>query len=243
MLEEPEGAYPVEFTVCRHHSVPPAPTPEDLIVCFCPRQAGMVAALPDMELAGFKSVPSLNPYWENNGRTLADHDGYRIVLQRGRWDRRAEWLGGIMLAPGKVTAREPLMEVFRSPLRFLLPLGGVAVALALPGAARASSCEDSFAQKGNPLSGNRFQAEVSIDDLTPPVAIRQRRGIAAAERSAGGGVIGGAGGHRCPVALAAGRPGTRHQRRLDSHPLPGQDLHHQGSGGARRQRRRRLPHR
>ena len=152
----------------------------------------MVAALPDMELAGFKSVPSLNPYWENNGRTLADHDGYRIVLQRGRWDRRAEWLGGIMLAPGKVTAREPLMEVFRSPLRFLLPLGGVAVALALPAAALASSCEDSFAQKGNPLSGNRFQAEVSIDDLTPPVAIRQRRGIAAAERSAGGGVIGGA---------------------------------------------------
>jgi hypothetical protein len=188
MLEEPEGAYPVEFTVCRHHSVPPAPTPEDLIVCFCPRQAGMVAALPDMELAGFKSVPSLNPYWENNGRTFADHDGYRIVLQRGRWDWRAEWLGGIMLAPGKVTAREPLMEVFRSPLRFLLPLGGVA----LPAAARASSCEDSFAQKGNPLSGNRFQAEVSIDDLTPPVAIRQRRGIAAAERSAGGGAIGGA---------------------------------------------------
>lgn len=51
-----------------------------------------------------------------------------------------------MLAPGKVTAREPLMEVFRSPLRFLLPLGGVA----LPAAARASSFEDSFAQKGNP---------------------------------------------------------------------------------------------
>lgn len=66
-----------------------------------------------------------------------------------------------------------------SPLKFLLPLGGLALALALPAAARAGSCEDSFAQKGNPLSGTRFSAEVMVDDLSVPVAIRQLRGIAA----------------------------------------------------------------
>jgi len=60
-----------------------------------------------------------------------------------------------------------------------VPLAGVAVALALPSAARAGSCEDSFTQKGNPLSGTRFSAEVTVDALTVPVAIRQLRGIAA----------------------------------------------------------------
>ncbi len=53
-----------------------------------------------------------------------------------------------------------------------VPLAGVAVALALPSAARAASCEDSFAQKGNPLSGTRFSAEVTVDALTVPGAAR-----------------------------------------------------------------------
>ncbi len=84
-----------------------------------------------------------------------------------------------MQALGKVIARELLSHLFRPTLRFLLPLAGLAVVLAHPEAARAGACEDSFAQKGNPLSGTRFEAELTIDDLTPPVAIRQLRGIAA----------------------------------------------------------------
>ena len=71
------------------------------------------------------------------------------------------------------------MDLLLPALRFVVPLAGVAVALALPSAARAGSCEDSFAQQGNPISGTRFQAQVTIEDLTPPVAIRQLRGIAA----------------------------------------------------------------
>jgi hypothetical protein len=61
----------------------------------------------------------------------------------------------------------------------VVPLSGLVLALALPLAARAGSCEDSFAQKGNPLSGIRFNAEVTVDELSVPVAIRQLRGIAA----------------------------------------------------------------
>jgi hypothetical protein len=66
------------------------------------------------------------------------------------------------------------------PLRRLpIPLAGAAIGFVLPSAAGAATCEDSFAQKGNPLSETRFEAELTIDDLTPPVAIRQLRGIAA----------------------------------------------------------------
>jgi hypothetical protein len=35
--------------------------------------------------AGFKSVISFNPYWDANGRTFEDHDGYRLVLQNAEW--------------------------------------------------------------------------------------------------------------------------------------------------------------
>ena len=34
---------------------------------------------------GFSAVASFNPYWDVNGRTFADHDGYRIVLQNAAW--------------------------------------------------------------------------------------------------------------------------------------------------------------
>jgi hypothetical protein len=30
-------------------------------------------------------VRSFNPYWDARGRTYADHDGYRIVLQNAEW--------------------------------------------------------------------------------------------------------------------------------------------------------------
>jgi hypothetical protein len=42
-----------------------------------------------MENAGFKSVASFNPYWDTNGRTYVDHDGYRIVLQHADWRNEA----------------------------------------------------------------------------------------------------------------------------------------------------------
>lgn len=74
---------------------------------------------------------------------------------------------------------ERLKRLLMSPRKRVVTLMGLAAALALPSAARGATCEDTFAQKGNPLSGIRFHAEVTIEALTPPVAIRQLRGIAA----------------------------------------------------------------
>jgi hypothetical protein len=35
-----------------------------------------------MVAAGFRVVPSSNPYWDRTGRTFEDVDGYRVVLQK-----------------------------------------------------------------------------------------------------------------------------------------------------------------
>jgi hypothetical protein len=32
-------------------------------------------------------VPSFNPYWDRDGVTFEDPDGYRIVLQKAAWTR------------------------------------------------------------------------------------------------------------------------------------------------------------
>jgi hypothetical protein len=37
--------------------------------------------------AGYRPVPSNNPYWDQNGKTFEDPDGYRVVLTNQSWDR------------------------------------------------------------------------------------------------------------------------------------------------------------
>ena len=53
------------------------------------------------------------------------------------------------------------------------------LALALPSAAHAGACEDSFERKGSVISGLRFIATTTVADLPPDIAINQMRGIAA----------------------------------------------------------------
>jgi hypothetical protein len=31
-------------------------------------------------------VKAFNPYWDRKGRTFADPDGYRVVLQNAAWE-------------------------------------------------------------------------------------------------------------------------------------------------------------
>lgn len=54
-------------------------------------------------------------------------------------------------------------------------------ALSLPSVAHAAGCEESFVKSGSILSGMKFQASVSVPDLTPASAIGQMRGIAATQ--------------------------------------------------------------
>ena len=85
MLGAPGSGYHFEFTRSRAHPVAPTPTPEDLVVFYIPSEAEWQAACASMLAAGFRRVPAANPYWEARGRTFADPDGYRVVLERGAW--------------------------------------------------------------------------------------------------------------------------------------------------------------
>ena len=85
MLGLPGGAFHLEFTHCHTAHVTPTPTPEDLLVLYLPDPQEWTARCDAMLAAGFEPVTSFNPYWDVNGRTFQDADGYRVVIQRAAW--------------------------------------------------------------------------------------------------------------------------------------------------------------
>jgi len=40
-----------------------------------------------MDDAGFARVKSFNPYWDRDGVTFKDMDGYRVVIQNMHWGK------------------------------------------------------------------------------------------------------------------------------------------------------------
>lgn len=85
MLGTAGAGYHLELTHCRTHPVAPSPTPEDLLVFYLPDATAWQAALARLQAAGFVAVAPFNPYWAARGRTFADPDGYRVVLQNAAW--------------------------------------------------------------------------------------------------------------------------------------------------------------
>lgn len=90
MLGQAGLDYHLEFTVCRAHPLAPAPTPEDLLVFYLPQAAQWESACQSVLAAGFIEVAPYNPYWRQHGRSFADHDGYRLVLQCASWGKGAD---------------------------------------------------------------------------------------------------------------------------------------------------------
>ena len=84
LLGLPDAGYHLEFVVSHRHPVSPAPGVEDLLVLYLPDKAEWEALCACMRAAGFRAVPSANPYWDARGVTFADHDGYRTVLQNAK---------------------------------------------------------------------------------------------------------------------------------------------------------------
>ena len=85
MLGGPGAPYHFEFTRAHSHRAGRAPTPDNLLVFYLPDEAEWMAAVERMRAAGFEPVPAFNPYWDRNGRTFEDPDGYRVVLEHGAW--------------------------------------------------------------------------------------------------------------------------------------------------------------
>ena len=86
MLGHPRAPWHLEFTAKRGHPAGRAPTKDHLLVFYLSDAAEWRAAVARMRAAGFPPVPSFNPYWDRDGLTFEDPDGYRIVLQNAAWE-------------------------------------------------------------------------------------------------------------------------------------------------------------
>lgn len=87
ILGHQNHTYHLEFTHHRGTSVPDAPSQDNLLVFYIPDEREWRTACAQMERAGFVAEDSYNPYWDLNGKTFVDPDGYRVVLQNSGWDR------------------------------------------------------------------------------------------------------------------------------------------------------------
>jgi hypothetical protein len=87
VLGHPQQPYHLEFTTQRGHRVGKAPTKEHLLAFYIPDQDEWEKQCSQMLAAGFRNVPSNNPYWDRQGRTFEDIDGYRVVLQNAAWTK------------------------------------------------------------------------------------------------------------------------------------------------------------
>ena len=87
MLGEPGAPYHFEFIRAHGHAAGRAPSEDNLIVLYLPDPATWEARVRRMKKAGYAPVPSFNPFWDHEGVTFEDPDGYRVVLQRAEWAR------------------------------------------------------------------------------------------------------------------------------------------------------------
>ena len=85
MLGQPGEAYHFEFTCAHGHNAGKAPTKDNLVAFYFPDRSEWDAAVARMRRYGYSPVPSFNPYWDQEGVTFEDCDGYRVVLQNAAW--------------------------------------------------------------------------------------------------------------------------------------------------------------
>ena len=86
MLGLPSAPYHLEFTQVRGHRAGRAPTTDHLLVFYLPDERQWNDAVVRLKQSGYEPVSSFNPYWDRQGLTFEDPDGYRVVLQQAAWN-------------------------------------------------------------------------------------------------------------------------------------------------------------
>lgn len=76
----PDRSYHLEFTQHVSGSPCPAPSKDNLLVFYMPNQSDIDTIVQRLNDMGYPEVEPENPYWEEKGVTIADPDGWRIVL-------------------------------------------------------------------------------------------------------------------------------------------------------------------
>jgi catechol 2,3-dioxygenase-like lactoylglutathione lyase family enzyme len=80
MFGLPDADYHLEFTQHKNGGSYPPPSEDNLLVFYIPDKEARDRIARNLHEMGFPSVPPENPYWEKNGITIEDPDGWRIVL-------------------------------------------------------------------------------------------------------------------------------------------------------------------
>ena len=81
MLGLPGRAYHLEFT--EHEDAQtdyPPPSADNLLVLYVPDGAAVGRIAARLAALGYPAVAAENPYWDERGVTVADPDGWRVVL-------------------------------------------------------------------------------------------------------------------------------------------------------------------
>lgn len=86
MLGHAGAAYHLEFTHKHGHAAGKAPTQDNLLVFYIPDPGEWRQSAQRLESLGHCPVEAFNPYWDKQGKTYEDPDGYRIVLQNAAWN-------------------------------------------------------------------------------------------------------------------------------------------------------------
>jgi len=85
MLGHAGSGYHLEFTRKPGHEAGRAPTDDNSLVFYVTDRDEWEKAVRRMEAHGYPAVEPFNPYWKTQGRTFADPDGCRVVLQNAAW--------------------------------------------------------------------------------------------------------------------------------------------------------------
>jgi catechol 2,3-dioxygenase-like lactoylglutathione lyase family enzyme len=80
MLGLPGHEYHLEFTSHTEGSPCPTPTKDNLLVFYIPDMEAITRLTERLNGMGYFAVQPENPYWEPQGTTFEDPDGWRIVL-------------------------------------------------------------------------------------------------------------------------------------------------------------------
>lgn len=80
MVGLPNNTYHLEFTQHIEGSPCPAPTKDNLLVFYIPNDESIQRIARRLETMGYPEVEPENLYWQEKGITIADPDGWRIVL-------------------------------------------------------------------------------------------------------------------------------------------------------------------
>lgn len=85
ILGFPGAPYHLEFTTACGHVAGRAPTQDNLLAIYVPDARAWSRMIGVMGRRGHQPVASFNPYWDREGVTFEDPDGYRVVLHQGIW--------------------------------------------------------------------------------------------------------------------------------------------------------------